>query len=123
MCYPSFSFSYKLQYHRKLLTVDHNKRLTVQEAIAHPWLGKTPEELAKFSLDSNLATLRKYQATRKLRAAVHTVIAANRMKSLMEAIRGAADVINAEDDEEAAKLAAARPASATKSDSGSPKAK
>jgi len=60
--------------------VDHAKRLTVQQAIAHPWLGKTPEELAKFSLDSNLATLRKFQATRKLRAAVHTVIAANRMK-------------------------------------------
>ena len=60
--------------------MDHAKRLTVQQAIAHPWLGKTPEELAKFSLDSNLATLRKFQATRKLRAAVHTVIAANRMK-------------------------------------------
>ena len=97
--------------------MDHNKRLTVQQAIAHPWLGKTPEELAKFSLDSNLATLRKFQATRKLRAAVHTVIAANRMRSLLDAIRGAADVINAEDDEEASRLAAVRPASSTNSDS------
>eukprot|EP00286_Rhodomonas_abbreviata_P019286 CAMPEP_0181293682 /NCGR_PEP_ID=MMETSP1101-20121128/3193_1 /TAXON_ID=46948 /ORGANISM="Rhodomonas abbreviata, Strain Caron Lab Isolate" /LENGTH=359 /DNA_ID=CAMNT_0023398281 /DNA_START=196 /DNA_END=1272 /DNA_ORIENTATION=+ len=98
---------------RGLLTVDHNKRLTVEQAIAHPWLGKTPEELAKFSLESNLATLRKFQATRKLRAAVHTVIAANRMKNLLDAIRGAADVINAEDDDEAAKLASTRPASAS----------
>ena len=84
------------------------------EAIAHPWLGKTPEELAKFSLDSSLATLRKFQATRKLRAAVHTVIAANRMKNLLGAIRDAADVINAEDDSEADRLAGTRPASATK---------
>mmetsp|Transcript_75791 Transcript_75791/g.148780 ORF Transcript_75791/g.148780 Transcript_75791/m.148780 type:complete len:379 (+) Transcript_75791:44-1180(+) len=98
---------------KKLLTVDHTKRLTVTEAIAHPWLGKTPEELAKFSLDSNLATLRKFQATRKLRAAVHTVIAANRMKNLLGAIRDAAEVINAEDDGEAERLAAVRPASAT----------
>jgi len=98
---------------RGLLTVDHTNRLTVQQAIAHPWLGKTPEELNKFNLDTNLATLRKYQATRKLRAAVHTVIAANRMKNLLGAIKDAADVINAEDDEEAARLAAVRPASKT----------
>jgi hypothetical protein len=95
--------------------VDHAKRLTVTQAIAHPWLGKTPEELAKFSLESNLATLRKFQATRKLRAAVHTVIAANRMRNLLGAIRDAADVINAEDDAEAERLAAVRPASATSS--------
>jgi hypothetical protein len=108
---------------RKLLTVDHAKRLTVQQAIAHPWLGKTAEELAKFSLDSNLATLRKYQATRKLRAAVHTVIAANRMKNLLGAIRDAAEVINAEDDAEAERLAAIRPASATSSSKATPKPK
>lgn len=48
-------------YNRKLLTVDPAKRLTVQQAIAHPWLGKTPEELAKFNLESNLAALRKFQ--------------------------------------------------------------
>ena len=39
------------------------------------------------------------------------------LQSLLEAIRGAADVINAEDDEEAEKLAATRPASAAKSGS------
>jgi hypothetical protein len=100
---------------RGLLTVDHTKRLTVQQAIAHPWLGKTAEELAKFNLESNLATLRKYQATRKLKAAVHTVIAANRMRSLLGAIKDAAAVIEAEDDAEADRLAAVRPASATKS--------
>mmetsp|Transcript_24853 Transcript_24853/g.55829 ORF Transcript_24853/g.55829 Transcript_24853/m.55829 type:complete len:353 (+) Transcript_24853:203-1261(+) len=94
---------------RGLLVVDHTKRLTVEQAIAHPWLGKSQEELAKFSLDSNLATLRKFQATRKLRAAVHTVIAANRMKNLLGMIRDAAAVI-AEDDEEAERLASVRPA-------------
>jgi len=38
-------------------------------------------------------------------------------QSLLEAIRGAADVINAEDDEEAEKLASTRPASAAKTHS------
>lgn len=97
---------------RGLLTVDHNKRLTVQQALEHPWLGKTPEELAAHSLDTNLATLRKFQATRKWKAAVHTVMAANRMRNLIGAIRDAADTINAEDDDTAA-AAAVRPASAT----------
>ena len=43
---------------------------------------------------------------------MHTVIAANRMKNLLGAIRDAADVINAEDDNEADALAA-RPATKT----------
>mmetsp|Transcript_55482 Transcript_55482/g.154651 ORF Transcript_55482/g.154651 Transcript_55482/m.154651 type:complete len:367 (-) Transcript_55482:189-1289(-) len=95
-----------------LLTVDHKKRLTVQQALEHPWLGKTAEELASHNLDSNLATLRKFQATRKWRAAVHTVMAANRMRMLIGAIKDAAEVINAEDEDEAA-AAAVRPASST----------
>lgn len=94
---------------RGLLTVDQTKRLTVQQALEHPWLGKTAEELAQYNLNDNLVTLRKFQATRKWRAAVHTVIAANRMKDLLGAIKDAAETMNAEDDDTAA-VAAVRPA-------------
>eukprot|EP01031_Cornospumella_fuschlensis_P019042 gene19042-23326_t len=45
-----------------------HKRLTVDQALAHPWIKARAEELEARSLDSNLAELRKYQATRKLRA-------------------------------------------------------
>ncbi len=70
---------------RGLLTVDMKKRLNVDQALAHPWLKTADSELAARSLDSNLAELRKYQATRKLRAGVKAVIAINRMKNLMGA--------------------------------------
>lgn len=69
---------------RGLLTLDMNKRLTVDQALRHPWLGKSAQELAARSLDSNLAELRRYQATRKLRAAVRAVMAMNRMKGLLQ---------------------------------------
>jgi len=85
---------------RGLLIVDQNKRLTVTEALDHPWLGKTPEELAKFSLENTLKTLKNNQKLKKLRAAVHTVIATNRMRNLLGAIRDAADVIHEDDDKE-----------------------
>jgi len=69
---------------RNLLTLDMNKRFTVDQALRHPWLGRSAQELAARSLDTNLAELRRYQATRKLRAAVRAVMAMNRMKGLLQ---------------------------------------
>lgn len=68
---------------RGLLTVDMKRRLTVDQALAHPWLQRSAEDLAKRNLDSNLAELRKYQATKKFRAGVKAVMAINRMKNLI----------------------------------------
>jgi serine/threonine protein kinase len=68
---------------RGLLTLDMDKRLTVDQAIAHPWVNRSDKELESRNLDSNLAALRKYQATRKLRAGVKAVMAVNRMKVLL----------------------------------------
>lgn len=83
---------------RKLLTVDHHQRLTAQQALEHPWLGKSQAEIKAHDLQSNLETLRKYQRTRKLRAAVHTVIAAQRMKNLVAAINDAAESFDEPDE-------------------------
>lgn len=68
---------------RGLLTVDMTKRLTVDQALNHPWLKQSDATLASRNLDSNLAALKKYQATRKLRAGVKAVMAVNRMKNLI----------------------------------------
>jgi calcium/calmodulin-dependent protein kinase I len=68
---------------RGLLTVDMKRRLTVDQALAHPWLKRSAEDLASHNLDSNLAELRKYQATKKFRAGVKAVMAINRMKNLI----------------------------------------
>lgn len=68
---------------RSLLTLDMRKRLTVEQALAHPWLQRSAAELAARSLDANLAELRKFQATKKFRAGVKAVMAVNRMKNLI----------------------------------------
>lgn len=79
---------------RGLLTLDMDKRLTVDQALAHPWLNRSDQELEARNLDSNLAALRKYQATRKLRAGVKAVMAVNRMKQMMGALAEAAKESN-----------------------------
>ena len=66
---------------RKLLTLDQTQRITVQQAIEHPWLGKTATELSTYNLECNLAMLRKLHAKQKLRAVAHTVVAMNRLRS------------------------------------------
>ena len=86
---------------RGLLTLNMHKRLTVDQALAHPWLGKSAEELAARNLDGNLAELRKYQATRKLKAGVRAVVAINRMKNLLGAVSAAAAECEAEDTRDA----------------------
>lgn len=86
---------------RGLLTVDAHKRLTVEQALCHPWLMKNAAELEARNLDSNLAELKKYQATRKLKAGVKAIMAVNKMKKLMTATRAAAAECDAEESSEA----------------------
>jgi len=87
---------------RGLLNVNMQKRLTVDQCLTHPWLQCKAEELAARNLDTNLAELRKYQATRKLRAGVKAVMAVNRMKNLIGSLKEAGEKINEEREEEEA---------------------
>jgi len=82
---------------RGLLTVDVSKRLTVEQALVHPWLHRSAAELEARNLNSNLAELKKYQATRKLKAGVKAIMAVNKMKKLIDLSRAAAE---GEDDED-----------------------
>lgn len=84
---------------RGLLTVDVSKRLTVDQALVHPWLQRSAAELEARNLNSNLAELKKYQATRKLKAGVKAIMAVNKMKKLMDLTKAAAE---GEEEEEGA---------------------
>ncbi|XP_064590334.1 calcium/calmodulin-dependent protein kinase type IV-like isoform X1 [Zonotrichia leucophrys gambelii] len=62
---------------RKLIVLDPQKRLTVQQALQHPWVtGKA----AKFAhMDSTQRKLQEFNARRKLKAAMKAVVASSRL--------------------------------------------
>lgn len=70
----------------KMLTVNVRDRITAAEALQHPWLQRMdrPDLMAR-DLTQNLDHLKVFNAKRKLRCAVSSVMAARRMASLMEA--------------------------------------
>ena len=78
---------------RGMLTVDPEKRLTVQQCLEHPWLGLDAAALAARNLESNQAALKKYQALKRMKAGVKAV---NKIKKLGAMLRGAAATIDAD---------------------------
>lgn len=85
----------------KLLELDMDKRLTVDQALAHPWCKSTAEELAARNLDSNLKTLKVYRKLRRIKSAVRAVIAVNRMRRLMDGIHSAVEEVQMSENKEA----------------------
>jgi calcium/calmodulin-dependent protein kinase I len=69
---------------RGLLHVDPESRLTVDDVLGHSWVNQDGAALAGRDLMNNLAELRKYQATRKFKAAANAVIAINRMNNMFK---------------------------------------
>ena len=70
-----------------LLEADPSKRISAREALQHPWIMSTDEVLAAIDLNDNHIVFRKFNAKSKLRHAVLTVLACNRMKhSIQEQI-------------------------------------
>ena len=65
-----------------LLTTDPRRRLSAVEALNNPWINGSSELLAGKDLGANLAEFKKFNAKRKLRHAVLTLIATNKMTSL-----------------------------------------
>jgi len=68
---------------RRLLTLKVADRYTAKQALAHSWVQRASSELGGRNLGSNLKTLRRYNARRKLRAGIKAVMAANRMKQML----------------------------------------
>jgi len=65
-----------------LLTVNPDKRLTARAALSDPWITGSDELLAGKDLGVNLDQFRKYNAKRKVRQAVLTLMATNKITSL-----------------------------------------
>lgn len=66
----------------KLLTVHPNKRISANEALRSNWVLGGDSQLEGFDLGNNLEQFRKYNAKRKLKQAVLTLMATNKMTSL-----------------------------------------
>jgi len=73
-----------------LLCLDTKKRLTVDQALSHKWMNKSVTDLEATNLEANLAQLRKYQATRKLKKVTRSLITIQRMKNLVKGAKKAA---------------------------------
>lgn len=65
-----------------LLTVDPDKRLSAEGALRSPWITGSDEMLAGKDLGVNLDQFRRYNAKRKVRQAVLTLMATNKITSL-----------------------------------------
>jgi calcium/calmodulin-dependent protein kinase I len=65
-----------------LLTVDPNKRLTADSSLKNKWIKSDDASLAGNDLGVNLAEFKRFNAKRKFKAAVKTVMAANKLTSL-----------------------------------------
>lgn len=66
----------------KLLTVSPVERADANQAMRNPWIGADASKLEGKSLGVNLEQMKKFNAKRKFKAAVKTVVAANKLSSL-----------------------------------------
>lgn len=67
---------------RNLLAVNPDERYDSGKALANKWIGADAKTLASLDLGTNLAKFKKFNAKRKFKAAVSTVLAANKLNSL-----------------------------------------
>jgi len=65
-----------------LLTVDPKRRLSAKKALEDPWITGSDDYLVGQDLGVNLGAFKKFNAKRKLRHAVLTLMATNKMTSL-----------------------------------------
>lgn len=65
-----------------LLTVDPRRRLTAQQALNDPWVMGKDDVLQTKDLGGNLDKFKRFNAIRKLRHAILTLMATNKMTSL-----------------------------------------
>jgi len=65
-----------------LLVVNPDNRISASQALENVWITEQPEALEGKDLTGSLAEFKKFNAKRKLKGSVHTVIIANRMKRM-----------------------------------------
>lgn len=65
----------------KMLILDQNKRITAKDALEHPWIQNRERVAAVVHRQETISVLRKFNARRKLKAAVHTALLVTKSKS------------------------------------------
>ncbi|CAM9187931.1 unnamed protein product [Ectocarpus fasciculatus] len=68
----------------RMLTVDPNKRLTADQALEHPYLKIDTTVLEGNNMDQNLGRMKLFNARRKFKSAIQTVIVADRLRKFTE---------------------------------------
>jgi len=68
-----------------LLTTSPKRRLTASQALEHDWIKGDGEELAKNNLEGTLLELKKFNAKRRLKAAIRAVMVTRKFNSLGDA--------------------------------------
>ncbi|CAM9885186.1 unnamed protein product [Ectocarpus sp. 6 AP-2014] len=71
---------------KKMLTLDKDKRITAEQALEHPWVVGDAAELEKRDLGANMDKLRLFNARRKFKSAISSVIAAQALLNVAESL-------------------------------------
>eukprot|EP00752_Nemacystus_decipiens_P004111 g3761.t1 len=71
---------------KKMLTLDKEKRITAEQALEHKWVKGDAKELEKRDLGPNMDKLRLFNARRKFKSAISSVIAAQAMFKVADAV-------------------------------------
>lgn len=58
----------------RMLTVDPLERITADQALQHPWVMSGDDELAESQLGDSLQRMRVFNARRKFKSAIATII-------------------------------------------------
>lgn len=66
----------------KMLTVDPTRRITAAQALEHPYLKVKAADLEGHNMESNLNRMKLFNARRKFKAAIQTVIASQQLFNL-----------------------------------------
>eukprot|EP00531_Pseudo-nitzschia_arenysensis_P015791 CAMPEP_0116133944 /NCGR_PEP_ID=MMETSP0329-20121206/10384_1 /TAXON_ID=697910 /ORGANISM="Pseudo-nitzschia arenysensis, Strain B593" /LENGTH=343 /DNA_ID=CAMNT_0003628625 /DNA_START=500 /DNA_END=1531 /DNA_ORIENTATION=- len=72
---------------KSLLTVDPQKRLTAAQALQNSWIRGDADSLENRDLGKNLQSLKRFNAKRKFKAAVSTIVAVNKLNYLSSAFK------------------------------------
>lgn len=59
-----------------MLTVDPNERITAEQALGHPWVMRGDDELAESQLGPSLQRMRVFNARRKFKSAIASIMLA-----------------------------------------------
>lgn len=69
---------------RKMLRVDPQERITVDDALKHPWISERDRFASKVHLHDTVDELRKFNARRKLKGAVLAAVSSPKWSYLLE---------------------------------------